>query len=213
MGCATHRPVGGLRRVAEALRGKAPRVTSSNARAEEAVAVQPKRRRIDIIAEAEFLSRLDEMDLVELRARRDMCDELEVELSYYRRLLHGRLDIVAAENARREGRESRALTEMLPEILAAGERREGGRLPRYLAPMHLPKVGRRRIDHVLDDSFLARLGTLPATELAEIIDTIGEVEKEISTQRKVVQHAFDTLTAELVRRYQGGTASVDELLE
>jgi len=50
-----------------------------------------------------------------------MCDDLEGELSYYRRLLHGRLDLLNFELRRRSGEETRSLIEALPEILADGD--------------------------------------------------------------------------------------------
>ena len=47
-----------------------------------------------------------------------MCGELDVELSFYRRMLHGRMDLLSFELRRRSGEETRSLMEALPEILA-----------------------------------------------------------------------------------------------
>lgn len=67
-----------------------------------------ERRRIDQVREAEFLDDITTIPLDDLRSRRDLAEEVETELSYYRRLLHGRLDVLAFERRRRRGRKSAA---------------------------------------------------------------------------------------------------------
>ena len=52
------------------------------------------RRRIDQIMEPSFVDGLGDLSLDELRDRRRMCDDVENELSYYRRMLHGRMDLL-----------------------------------------------------------------------------------------------------------------------
>ncbi len=172
------------------------------------------RRRIDIISDPEFLSGLEELSLDVLRERRELADQVETELSYYRRLLHGRMDLLAFELRRRSGQETRTLIEALPEILAAGETTGGqtGRLPSTLAP-DLPEDRRRSIDRVLDDDFLARLTQIDDEELAAIQSSLAEAEREVSGDRKVVQLAFDTIQAEILRRYEEGTADSAGLLD
>src|SRR5690606_36494878 len=54
---------------------------------------EQKRRRIDIALSEGFSTDLGELSLEEVRSRRDMAEEVERELSYYRRLLHGRMDL------------------------------------------------------------------------------------------------------------------------
>ncbi|MGZ5384968.1 MAG: RsiG family protein, partial [Acidimicrobiia bacterium] len=49
------------------------------------------RRRIDILLDSDFLTDLEAAPVAELRDRRRMADEVETELSFYRRLLHGRM--------------------------------------------------------------------------------------------------------------------------
>ena len=55
------------------------------------------RRRIDILLDPDYLTDLETVPLAELRDRRRMADEVETELSFYRRLLHGRIDLLAFE--------------------------------------------------------------------------------------------------------------------
>ncbi len=173
------------------------------------------RRRIDIIRDPEFVSGLGELDLDVLRQRRELADQVETEWSYYRRLLHGRMDLLAFELRRRSGDESRSLMEALPEILAAGESPSGGqagRLPSMLAP-ELPEDRRRSIDRVLEDDFLARLPQLDDDELSSIQTTLAETEREVSDNRRAAQQAFDAIQAEILRRYEDGTADGSGLFE
>jgi hypothetical protein len=76
----------------------------------------------------------------------------------------------------------------------------------------LPAKGRREIDRVLDDDFLAHLPTLDEEELASIRQTLTDAETEISEQRRRVYEVYEQAQAELTRRYREGLADVDELL-
>ncbi len=172
------------------------------------------RRRIDLVRDPAFVGDLAAVDLAELRRRRGLVEKLDSELSYYRRILHGRMDLLSFEQRRRAGTEKRSLIEALPDILAdpGGEGR--AEVPREL-PIETPEFagsGRRTIDHVLDDDFLARLPSIEDAELDRIHGILSAAEQEISTQRRTVHEASDAVSEELTRRYREGLADVDELL-
>lgn len=177
-----------------------------------------KRRRIDQIQDPGFAEALEDLGVTELRRRRDLCGGLDVELSYYRRLLHGRMDLLAFEQRRRRGEETRTLMEALPEILAGGAeplppRRPGeGRTISIQAP-DLPAVGRRPVDRALGDDFLARLSDLSEEDIEETAEMLAETEAEISRQRRTVFDALDRIQEELTRRYRRGLADPAELLD
>ncbi len=175
---------------------------------------QSKRRRIDTVRSPEFTQGLDAIGIDDLRRRRKVCADLDVELSYYRRLLHGRMDLLAFELRRRRGEEERSLLEALPEILAAGATASGGFPDRSVevAIPSIPERGRRAVDRVLGDDFLARLPDLEESELSEIQVSLADVEGEVSQQRRDVHSAYDRIQDELTRRYREGLVSVDELL-
>ena len=59
------------------------------------------RRRIDRVLAEDFLADLDSADLETLRAMRAEAEQEEVDLSYVRRLIQGRIDIADAERHRR----------------------------------------------------------------------------------------------------------------
>lgn len=173
-----------------------------------------RRRRIDIVQSSDFTRDLGSVDVAELRSRRRMCNDLDVEFSYYRRLLHGRMDLLAFELRRRRGDDERSLVDALPEILA-GEVRSGPGIPERHVDVEvpsLPDVGRRAVDKVLSEDFLARLSSIDEDEIAEIQQRLSEVEAEISRHRRAVHKAYDRIQSELTRRYREGSADADELL-
>ncbi len=171
-----------------------------------------KRRRIDIVLEPEYLDNLSGLDLDELRRRRHTAEDVESQISYYRRLLHGRMDLLNFELRRRSGEEERTLLEALPEILASGM--VFGEEPnlRHIETMPpIPsKTGRRLIDKIMDDSVLTQLTDLSGDDVVEALDQIQEVETEMSNQRKQLHAVIDTLQSEIVARYRSeqGEATV-----
>lgn len=173
---------------------------------------QPHRRRIDLVRSPEFTSDLEAVSLAELRQRRRTCADLDLEYSYYRRLLQGRLDLLAFEVRRRAGEETRTLIEALPEILASWASQQPG-LPRRRVPVQapdLPAAGRRAVDRALSDEFLILLSNMPDQDLTDVQQRLMEAEAEISRLRRAVFDASDLLQAELVRRYRAGLQNNDD---
>jgi hypothetical protein len=175
--------------------------------------VAENRRRIDQISDPAFVEGLVALDLDTLKDRRRMCDELENELSYYRRMLHGRMDLLAFELRRRSGAETRTLIEALPEILTDhGQGHDPSRRPVSLSIPDLPEHGRRKIDEVLEADFLTRIALVEEDELREIQSLLIETEHEISEQRRVVHDRRDLIQSELTTRYKNALGGFDELL-
>jgi len=170
------------------------------------------------VLDPDFIADVETVPLDELRNRRKLCDELDTELSYYRRLLHGRMDLLAFEMRRRAGEEERSLIEALPEILTGSDADDGGQrstLPKALPidPPQPPATGRRSVDRVLGDDFLTHLPGIDDAELEDIQAALTEIESEVSRQRRGVYEAHELIHAELIRRYREGLATVDELLQ
>lgn len=173
---------------------------------------EQKRRRIDQVLSADFSDNVEELPLDELRRRRDLAEEVERELSYYRRLFHGRMDLLAFEMRRRRGEESRTLIEALPEILASGipEGGEMGDLRHLSVELKLPEVtGRRDIDRILEGDALTRVTTMDTDELAEFQLGLAEAERSVSVQRRSLHEVIDRLQAEIIHRYKQGLAGSD----
>jgi hypothetical protein len=166
--------------------------------------VNDKRRRIDIVLKPEYLEGLAELDLNEVRRRRDTATDVEAQISYYRRLLHGRMDLLDFEQRRRRGEDGRTILEALPDILAKGMVLGTEPALKHIETMPpLPSVtGRRLIDKIMDDGVLANLPELTDEEVSEAIERLREVETQLSGQRRQLHQVIDTLQDEMVSRYR-----------
>lgn len=166
--------------------------------------VNEKRRRIDEVLEPDYLADLAEVDLDELRRRRHTAEEVEAQVSYYRRLLQGRMDLLDFELRRRSGDEDRTLLEALPEILAGGMILEPKPNLRHIETMPpMPsKTGRRLIDKIMDDDVLIQLPELSDDDAARALSELREVESGLSNQRKQLHGVIDRLQDEIVSRYR-----------
>ncbi|MEX1037273.1 MAG: hypothetical protein WDZ96_00290 [Acidimicrobiia bacterium] len=166
--------------------------------------MKDSRRRIDRVLQPEFVSDLDQIDLPELRERRDTTEDVENQVSFYRRLLHGRMDLLDFELRRRTGTEERTLLEALPEILAKGMILGNEPTLRYIEVMPpLPEsTGKRLIDKIMDDGVLARLPELSDDEITEALDELREFESQLSVQRKQLFLVIDQIQEEIIGRYR-----------
>ena len=171
--------------------------------------------RIDRILDSSYLDDLRSLPLEEVRAKRTECQEVEVALSYLRRLVQGRLDIVGADISRRAGGEPADLEELvgkLPEILGEQQRPPGmGRLPTLLAPSDADSLT-AELDAVAHPQMLHALSDLSDDEVRRLADSLGDLERKTSLQRRDLFERIDALQEEIVRRYKEGEASVDSLL-
>ncbi|MEX1207382.1 MAG: hypothetical protein WD652_04770 [Acidimicrobiia bacterium] len=173
------------------------------------------RRRIDQIQDPGFLVNLEDLTTEVVRSRRQMCDDLDVELSYYRRMLHGRMDLAAFEMRRRAGDETDSLIDALPRILSEGAYKSSDGLPERMISVEVPDIpspGRRLVDRALEGDFLTRLPSVTDDDLRETQAFLTEVEAAISHQRRIAHAALDRLQEELTRRYREGLADPGELL-
>lgn len=172
------------------------------------------RRRIDRVLTPEYLEGLSTISLLELRGLRDVAEQEETDLSYLRRLLQGRIDILRAEVTRRAvGGAGEDLVAALPRILADGERPGPRGLGRHLAVEPSTPAERRRAPETLAgdvefDDPRARTDS----ELSAALAVMEAEERRQSGQRHAVQRVVDACSAEITRRYRAGEASVSDLL-
>lgn len=165
----------------------------------------------------DYLDGLEELPMAELRARKNECDEVEISLSYLRRLVQGRLDIVYAELQRRAGGESggdlSAIVEHLPEILSEGGRSAGaGRLSALIAPDVNYRLLSADLDRIIDIDKVAALTEMDDAQVRRIADALEDLERTVSGRRRALHERMDAFQAEIVRRYKTGEATVDSLL-
>jgi anti-sigma-K factor RsiG len=169
------------------------------------------RRRIDKVLGEGFVSDLADLDLDELRSRRREAEQEEADLSYIRRMLQGRMDILRAELARRAGGGDK-IVEHLSTVLADSARSDHGS-GRYLRvePSRVDEH-RRSVEQVVADVGISDVEHHSDDELRQSLGRIEQFEQAISDDRRAVQTVMDTLTAEVAGRYKSGAASVDDLL-
>jgi anti-sigma-K factor RsiG len=172
------------------------------------------RRRIDRVLAPDYVADLGQLELTEVRARRDDAAQEETDLSYLRRLLHGRIDIVKAEQKRRAEGGSSSVVERLVEILsdnAVGQAPAGSGRHQPLEPSRA-EAHRRHVEALVSDADLSDVGSLPAERLDLALRTYAAEEASVSQRRREVQKVVDALNDEIGSRYRAGSASVDRLL-
>lgn len=172
-------------------------------------------RREDRIFDPAYLDEVKTVDMPGLRAMRDECAAFEVELSYARRLLQGKLDIIRHALERRlDGGASNieALIVKLPSILSdEGPPGAGQRFQKILLPKAAENQ-RRQVERLASESTLANIDDLSSDELDGIVERLAEAETRTSTERRHVQKILDEIHAELVRRYKEGSIDPSALL-
>lgn len=183
---------------------------------------QGGRRALDRVLAPDFLDGLAGVPLAELRERRSAAEQEEADLSYARRLLQGRLDLLGAEEQRREGaeggveppvaRSDAELVARLTDVLADPRRTDHG-MGRYTS-VEPSRVGehRRRAEAVVADPRLSDLTHMDDEQLAGARTRLVEIEQELSGDRQRVQQAMDACTDEITRRYREGVVSVEDAL-
>jgi hypothetical protein len=165
-----------------------------------------------------YVADLEDLSLTDLRAKRQACAELETDLSYLRRLAQARVDLIVAESERRHlGLSEPApetLVEQLPQILSDHTHAAGlGRLPTFFAPAEGTQLSlAARVDQLLPPDKLESLATLSSGELNDLLTSLSDLERDVSSERRAVHDIQDRLQEELVRRYRSGEANVDTLL-
>lgn len=174
------------------------------------------RRRTDRILDPSYLDNLESVPTDELRDMRGDCEAFEAGLSYTRRLLQGKLDILRDELERRAaGGESgiEAILARLPGILADpnGGQSTPVRHTRILPP-RVAENQRREVERLASEATLARIEALSSEELSQIVDGLTTAEAQASERRRRVQEVMDGIRAELVRRYKEGKEDPTALL-
>lgn len=142
---------------------------------------------------------------------RDDCRAEEAVLSFERRMLHGRMDILRAELARRTDEKGGSLIERLHEILQDDRVPSRGAMPGPDPVLDFDRP-KRRVEKLISDDTLANMGSLDAEELERIIGLLSDAEREVSESRRQVLRVLDSLNAEIARRYKSGEADTADVL-
>lgn len=167
--------------------------------------IHPANRRIDRIRDAGFIEGLAELNLDDLRVRRDECLAEREYLSLLRRLVQGRAEILAADLETRGGHSDRAsLIDRLSTILAGEEAHDTsrGEAVRVGVPEDELLLARRRIESLVADAGISDPTTLDDERLTAAVELLTVEEREVSAARLDVIGVLDTVQDELKRRYK-----------
>jgi hypothetical protein len=167
-------------------------------------------RRIDRIRREDFGQGLAELDLEEVRRRRDECLAEREYLSLLRRLAQGRAEILKAEIERRGDGGQGSLVDRLSTILAPEAPRSPsrGEALRVELPEEELLLARRRLERLVSDASISDPGALDDDALARAVELLAKEEHEVSESRGVVITVLDRLQDELKRRYKEDVSQV-----
>ncbi|MEV8589568.1 ABC transporter substrate-binding protein [Streptomyces sp. NPDC051180] len=154
---------------------------------------------------------LGTLRLPELRTLRRDAQSDEADLSYVRRMLQGRIDILRAELARRTDPEAPVL-DRLSEILADVPSRHRTSARHVTLSTPRGEEYRRLAAEMLSEVELSDLTARTDDELHAAMGRLAGYEQQVSRRRQHLQRTADDCSAEIARRYREGEAQVDDLL-
>ncbi|MFG2371271.1 aerial mycelium formation protein [Streptomyces sp. NPDC048504] len=155
---------------------------------------------------------LTALRLPELRALRRDAQRDEADLSYVRRLLQGRIDILRAELARRSPAGAASVVDRLSEILADAPARHRSSARHVTLGTPHSEEYRLLAAEMLAEVELSDLEARTDLELTTAMGRLVRYEQQVSRRRQLLQHTADGCSAEIARRYREGEAQVDDLL-
>jgi len=175
---------------------------------------------------AELISDISAVPIEDLRSLRAECAQVEGDISFVRRVVQGRLDMIGYEAARRVPQTGRRSSDGgqidttvnilfdLPDVLTTGgatplasQRHMGAHEP---GPVAISLAS--DVDAIIGSDEMAALASLSDERLSAIMESLRGCEMEMSGMRRQLHERIDAIQAEVVRRYQAGEASADFFL-
>lgn len=150
--------------------------------------------------------------LPEVRTLRRDAQRDEADLSYVRRLLQGRIDILRAELARRSPAGEGSVVERLSEILTDAPARQRSSARHVTLGTPHNEEYRKLAAEMLAEVELSDLQARTDLELNTAMGRLVRYEQQVSRRRQRLQRTADDCSAEIARRYREGEAQVDDLL-
>lgn len=166
------------------------------------------KRAVDRILEASYVADLADLEVAELRRRREEADREEAWLSYVRRMLHGRIDILEGEGVITADGELdlQALIQSLSGQMGPGQ---------YHANVEViesPGGGRRAVERLIARAGLDDPAGLTEEQRRDRIAQLRDMEKDVSEARARVHEVQSLLAEELADRYKTGGVDAEGAL-
>lgn len=168
------------------------------------------RRRLDRVLTPSFTEGLADLTNDELHQRREDARLEEREVSYIRRLLQGRLDLLRAElERRRTGAPPggpRADADLVDDLSSAMAEHPPGVMSRHLVDVEPPDQAQRRraAEVAVADVRLSDPSAMDDEELEQVVAHLDALERRASATRRAVITVLDTLGSEVQRRVVEG---------
>lgn len=162
------------------------------------------RRRIDHVLDPDFVAGLTDLPLTDLRDRRREAMQEDADLSYLRRMLQGRIDILLARTEL-AGYGPDDLAERLSRILASPPRAKRSSRSMLYEPTRLAER-RRYVERLISDIGLSDVEQMTGAGVDAALDRLRAEERSVSEVRSSVHEVIDVLTVELSSRYRSGEA-------
>jgi hypothetical protein len=143
-------------------------------------------------------ARWDDLSLPQLRTYRRNLTEEEEKVSYWRRLVHARIDVLEAES--RHERPLR-LEELVRVLGDTGTGRARTALVNIRAADDLPELP------VLADMWVTEVDHGDPTKVAEAVGRLRAAERQLTEYRRALHQRLDAATAELIDRYRESPVS------
>lgn len=135
----------------------------------------------------------DQLSLADLRLHRRRLSEEEEKISYWRRLVHARIDVLEAES--KHERPLR-LDELIRVLGDTGMGHTRTALVSVRAAEDLPELP------VLKDMWITELDPNDKDAIQEAVDRLRLAEAQLTDYRRALHRNLDAATAELIVRYQ-----------
>jgi hypothetical protein len=135
----------------------------------------------------------DHLSLADVRLYRRRLAEEEEKISYWRRLVHARIDVLEAES--QHDRPLR-LEELIRVLGDTGTGRTRSALVNVRAAEDLPELP------VLKDMWVTELDPHDTKDVADAIRRLRSAEEQLTEYRRALHQRLDKVTAELIARYR-----------
>lgn len=163
-------------------------------------AAGPRRRPVVDAMSSELLAGLH---LDELRSYRQRLEAEEDRVSYWRRLVHARLDLLAAESASDHPLSVDDLVRVLGDTGTGGTRRALVSI-RAAEPLpELPELAAMWGDEV---------DPRDPEQVADVVERLTAAEQQLTTYRRALHERIDEATAELITRYRANPSAALTLI-
>jgi hypothetical protein len=150
------------------------------------------------LREGVSVARLPDLSLRALRAYRSRLNDEEERVSYWRRLVHARLDVLEAESS---SVGPLSLPELARVLGDTGNGMNRTALVRVRAEEPLPELP------VLEEMWVTEIDRGDEESVRRAVEALRGAEQQLTSYRKALHQRIDEATAELIGRYRENPSS------